>query len=237
LNLVNYLGDKAQSSLRRAIEAHGFESDTFLSKNSECPTYGLNLAFGWPLPGPLKTPYEALALRLAMLDSGLYVYPYHQTHVTAMTLVDFKKHAPPTADAMSEFQALVPKIISSVSQILFDLDLHSFAIDVGPPVLSPKAAFLPILNTTGEVMRFRTAVKSLLSPLLPEGLLVPDFIHSTILRFVTPPPDVGAFLSAFDSAIDQCSLGTAMIDEFLLTEETNPYMSGGRILHRFPLKE
>lgn len=59
---------------------------------------------------------------------------------------------------MQEIQSLVPKIVLEVKKVLDNKEkreFKSFSIDIGPPVLTNNAAFLPILNPTKEIEEFR----------------------------------------------------------------------------------
>ncbi len=59
------------------IKENGFKPDKFLSVEPDWPVYGLNIAFGWHLPAPLKKSYEDLYHELLTLGPDVYVYPYH----------------------------------------------------------------------------------------------------------------------------------------------------------------
>lgn|GEM_PF-3062262 len=225
--------------IRRQIERDGFEEDIFLPTDADRPVYGLNIAFGWPLPAGLKTPYENLRRDLTTLGTEIYVYPYEQTHVTVMTILNFKEQRSP-GEGIEEAKAMIPRIISLVSQEIFrdsKNKFKAFAIDVGPPVLSRRAAFLPILNPTGEVARLRAR----LAPCLERTLSLkveypPTLIHSTILRFMKRPLDPGGFLNRFESIAAGHRIGDAVINEILLTTETKPYMRDGEKLFHFRLE-
>ena len=232
-----YLDEKTWNELHKEIESVGFVSDSLFQEEPKPPVFGLNIAFGWPLPIPLKEPYERLSKVLSALNPGLYVYPYKQIHVTVMTLVNFKDHPNPSQEEVLTIQKIADKVKSIIPPILSDLQLKPFKIDVGPAVLSSRAAFLPILNPTQEVSRLREAGSSILPRSLLPNIIIPKAIHSTIVRFIKPPPDTPAFVSAFESTVKNFRLGEATINEFLLTAETKPYMIGGEILHRFNLKE
>jgi hypothetical protein len=157
-----------------------------------------------------------------------------------MTLVNFKDedNQNPSHEKVGEIRELASNVVSLLSPIFSPdstLGLKPFKIDVGPPLLSWKAAYLPILNDGREVARLRAAASSI----LPRSLLcnIPDVIHSTILRFISRPHEKQSFVTKFESIAEKFSLGQATIDEVLLTAETKPYMIGGEILHRFSLRE
>jgi len=228
-----YISKESWYELRRDIEANGVEEDPILQVTPECPVFGLNLAFGWPLPSVLRNAYERTAGVLAGLDPGIYVYPYYQTHVTVMTLLNFKYHQNPTDDEVQGFLQLVPLIVARVAP--FVSSLEPFTITVGPPVLSRRAGFLPILNRTGEIVALRKAVEAAIQPLALTECSVPQAIHSTVARFLRQPADTQALLSSFELAASDLDLGQATVTELLLTSETKPYMRDGEILFRFKL--
>jgi hypothetical protein len=64
---------------------------------------------------------------------------------------------------------------------------------------------------------------------------VPGIIHSTVMRFRQPPPDLEKFLSAFDALAAETDFPPIQVGEILLTSETKPYMRAGEILRRFKL--
>lgn len=238
-----YFDAQAWRRFRQDILANGFQPDPILTADPDRPVYGLNLAFGWPLPTPCKKPYEKLALELRRIAPCAYVYPYWETHVTVMTLINFKKHQQPSEDALADLQPTVKGIVSAAPQLLEGLRIRPFAIDIGPPVLSPSAAFLPILNPTGEVERirlegakpeFRRQIAGLVAA---DELIIPNIIHSTILRFTGTPTDTQSFVETFEQVAADNEIGEVIVDEILLTAETKPYMRDGEVLHRFKLRE
>lgn len=235
-----YFEREKLSILHEEIKRDGFKLDDFLPKYPDLPVYGLNIAFGWPLPDPLRKSYNSLYNELLTLGPDVYVYPYHQTHVTVMTLVNFKKYRNPTIEKVRELGQLVPKIISIISREISNNVRHeikSFKIDVGPPVLLSNAVILPILNHTEEVFRFRKIITPLLKDELPQEVIFRNakFIHSTILRFIKQPSAVNKFMKKFELIAKSTKLGVATISELLLTSETRPYMRGGEKLHKFKL--
>lgn len=231
-----YFDKEKWNKLRKEIERDGFEPDTILPIQPDRPVYGLNITMGWPLPAPLKEPYEKLFHELSTLGPDIYVYPYEQTHITVMTLVNFKNHQYPGKD-VNEIKRLVPEIISLVSQGLSALEqeFKPFSINVGPPVLAKSAAFLPILNATNEVCLLRKKIAPVLGDSLSLKVEIPRAVHSTIVRFVKRPDNVSKFMAKFESITANTHLGEATITEFLLTSETKPYMRGGEKLHVFQL--
>jgi hypothetical protein len=166
-----YFDKKKLDKIYEDIKGNGFGPDEFLSVEPDWPVYGLNIAFGWPLPNQLKEPYEDLYQELLTLGPDVYVYPYHQTHVTVMTLVNFKKYKNPNTEKMRNFEKFVPKIISLISRELPG-KFKPFKIDVGWPVLLKNTVILPILNQTEDVYRFRKKVSPLLKKLFPREIIL-----------------------------------------------------------------
>ncbi|MBI4825206.1 MAG: hypothetical protein HY807_02105 [Nitrospirae bacterium] len=228
------------SKLHKEIRRDGFAPDFFLPIHPDMPVYGLNIAFGWPLPSPLKESYEYLYRELLALGYDIYVYPYHQTHVTVMTLVNFKKHQYPGEKVVEEIEKLVPDIIELLSRELSagsESDIKTFKIDVGPPILFKSASILPIRNPDKTVYRLREKIALLMKDAFSLEVEVPQGVHSTILRFLKSPSDANVFIQKFESIAANTHMGEVTINELLLTSETKPYMRGGEILHRFRLGE
>lgn len=226
-----YFSRKELDEEYEKIFKSGFEPDAFLSTQPDLPVYGLNLAIGWPFPELLKNYYTKLSRALAALGPDVYVYPYSQTHITIMTLVNFKKNQ----RAEQEFKKLVPKIINLISIELSLLNFQTFKIDIGPPVLLKRAAILPILNHRKEICRLREKIAPLLRNSLNLQVEIPRSIHSTILRFLKRPPNEREFIKKFESIAANLRLGEASINELLLTSEIKPYMRGGEKLYCFSL--
>jgi hypothetical protein len=216
------------------IREQGFAADPLLAA-LEAPVFGLNVAFGWPLPAAVRAAYEAVYARLAALDPAAYVYPHAQTHVTVATLVNFKQHPNPTGTETRYLLGLVPAIARALHHAC--AGLAPFAIEIGPPVLVRAAAFLPILNPGGEVRRIRQVLAEELRGVDPElsPLKLPNAVHSTVMRFRRPPSDPDAFVAGFLEIARGVRFGAATIDELLVTTETKPYMRGGKIVARTSL--
>lgn len=226
-----YFSKKELDEEYEEILKNGFEPDAFLSTQPDLPVYGLNLAIGWPFPELLKNYYTKLSRALAALSPDVYVYPYSQTHITIMTLVNFKKNQ----RAEQEFKKLIPEITKLISLELFSLNFNSFKINFGPPVLLKRAAILRILNPTNEICRLREKIAPLLRDSFNLQVEIPHSIHSTILRFLKHPPDTREFIEKFETIAANTKLGQASINELLLTSETKPYMRDGKKLHSFRL--
>lgn len=231
-----YVDKKSWLDLREEILSDGLKSDTLLSEDPERPVYGLNIAIGWPLPTEIKKTYELLFNELSALGPDVFVYPFHQTHITVMTIVNFKKHQNPGAE-IAEIKNLVPQIISLIATELENSPdvFDTFQLDIGPPVLSTQAAFLPILNPTGEIFRLREKLAPALEDALDVRPHFPGIIHSTVMRILKCPTSVNDFLAEFESIANRSHVGKTVIEEILLTSETKPYMRGGEKLHTFPL--
>ncbi len=248
--LFPYFNKQKLRPLQNEIREKGFKKDIYLSVDPACSVYGINLAFGWPLPSEYKKTYEELAYKLQKIEPNTYIYPYSQTHITVLTIVNFKAHLDPSVEELRELRKINTDIIEQLADMFENLKLKPFIIDVGPPILSRKAAFLPILNETGQVLMIRKRAVDRLSKLrkqhaddsdikkyLPETIKFPNIIHSTFLRFSKRPSNEKAFLEMFEKTVSNFKFGKAKIKELFLTSETKPYMRSGEIIHRFKLKE
>jgi hypothetical protein len=228
-----FCDEETKLRLKRCIHENGFQTDPFLKRKSLQKVYGINLAICWPLPSPIAQRYKKMSRDLRKIESGIYIYPYHSTHITVATLVNFKEHIEPTDRTIADMQQTADYVIRHM-QPLFS-QIRPFRISVGPPVLSNNAAFLPVLNPTGEIAQVRLSLAGLPQTLLPE-LNIPKIIHSTFMRFKRPPKDTAKFLSDFENISEGWEPCTAEVSEFVLTSETGPYMISGGILHKFILK-
>lgn len=221
------------------IREKGFVVDAFFSTDPDCPTYGLNIALAWPFPEVLKDAYEKLRRELIAFGDDVYVYPYESTHITVMTLVDFKKHLHPRAEEIEEIEQRIPTIVRRISDVLqkdLQRTIRPFEIEIGSPVLSRAAAYLPIANPSGEIFLLRNSI----APIMERDLALnvgynKDFIHATIMRFARLPDDQENFMDTFRNIAGQTHMGKAVIDEIYLTSETRPYMREGKKLHSFYL--
>lgn len=240
---ANPFGPAQRAAIRAEVLRDGLLADKFLSGEPDVPTFGLNLACAWPFPEAWRAGYERLAQRLGALGEWLYVYPFAHTHVTLVTLVSFARHIRPMPETVRSLEAIVPEIIAALSPLLAEGSrdgLRSFQLQPEPPVLARGAGILPLVNPDGEVQRLRARVRDLLqrnAPLHRElgerGLNVPGIVHSTILRFRQPPPELEQFLAAFDEIAAEAKFPPMDVGEFLLTTEMKPYMRGGEIRRRF----
>jgi hypothetical protein len=226
---------------RREIQEHGVVVDTLLATDADAPVFGFNLACAWPFPAAAGRIYRHLAERLAALDPAVYVYPEWETHVTILTFANFSLHHRPDPQRLAKLQSLLDQVRALLRSLL---NGPAFELILGPPVLTRKAAILPISDATGAIARIRQTVttaldadKGLRSELMRAGLNVPGIIHSTIMRFKSQPRDLPKFLADFDRVAATTKTFPLAIDELLLTTETKPYMRAGEIAGRFPLAD
>jgi len=226
------LGEDERAALRQEIAAHGLEADPFVVDGPRVPTWGLNLAVGWPLPVD-RGAYGALAGGLAALDPGLYVYPHAQTHVTVLTLVSFKEHVSPSAAEIAGLAALIPLVNAVVDPIA--RAFGPIALEIGAPVLARRAAFFPIADPAGALARLRQQVLSALRACSRrfDRCQPPRAVHSTVARFRAAPAP--AFERRFDEWARDRALGSVRVDALLMTTETLPYMRAGEIVAKWPL--
>jgi len=233
------------AALREEILTQGLVADRFLANDADCPAFGLNLACAWPFPDALRAAYEKMAGWLIACSPGLYVYPFPFTHVTLVTLISFSRHTRPSSELVKTLAGRTDEIIAALAPLFAgdSIDcIKPFTLQPQVPVLSRSAGILPLVNPEGEVARLRRRVTELLQcyaplhrELVERGLNVPGIIHSTVARFAQTPPDLNAFLSAFDEIAADIKFPAIQVGELLLTSETKPYMRGGEILHRFKL--
>jgi hypothetical protein len=224
---------------RREILEHGFAVDSLLVADPDGPVFGFNLACAWPFPAPAARCYRTIAERLAALDPAVYVYPEWETHVTIVTFINFSLHRRIEPEQKARLQSLINPVLALIRPLL---EGPAFELVLGAPVLTRKAAILPISDPTGAIPRLRqsiraalTADKALEAGLAGGGLNVPGIIHSTIMRFKSRPANVAKFLADFDAAVADVEPFSLTVVELLLTTETKPYMREGEVVHRFPL--
>jgi hypothetical protein len=224
---------------RREIQKYGVVVDALLATDPDGPVFGFNLACAWPFPAPAAQFYRPIAARLPALDPGVYVYPERQTHVTILTFVNFSLHRRPEPERLAPLQSLLDPVRELIRPLL---NGPAFELVLGPPMLTRKAAILPISDATGAIARIRhnvdaalAADKKLHAELVRAGLNVPEIIHSSIMRFKSEPRDLPKFLADFDQVAATAEPFPLVIDELLLTTETKPYMRAGEIVARFPL--
>ena len=136
---------------------------------------------------------------------------------------------------LKELAANAVQLLAPVFSAEAEPRIRPFKLKFGRPVLSHNAAFLPISNPTGEITLIRKKCIQLIesSPHLYQslekhGLKIPEGIHTTILRFQANPNNLDSFLAEFDSISLDTNIGSATIDEILVTSETKPYHAGRR---------
>jgi len=224
---------------RREILERGFAADTLLATDPDGPVFGFNLACAWPFPASAARLYRPMAERLATLDPAVYVYPEWETHVTIVTFLNFSLHRRLEPERLAQLQSLINPVLELIRPLLKG---PAFKLILEPPVLTRKAAILPISDPTGAITRIRQSVRAALAAeealqgeLMRGGLNVPGIIHSTIMRFTSEPARTAKFLADFDVAAAEVEPFPLPVRELLLTTETKPYMRAGEIIHRFPL--
>jgi len=224
---------------RREILNHGVAADALLATDLDGPVFGFNLACAWPFPASVARFYLPLADRLTALDPAVYVYPIWETHVTIVTFLNFGLHVRVEAQRLAQLQSLVEPVREVIRPLLAGV---AFELFFGRPVLTRKAAILPISDPSGTIVRLRQNIlaalakdKVLHAELVRGKLNAPGIIHSTIMRFKSEPAHLGKFLSDFDEAATAAEPFSLAIDKLLLTTETKPYMREGEVVHRFPL--
>jgi hypothetical protein len=230
-----FLSAEELEGLSREIKERGFYVDPFVGAGLKQAVCGLNVAVAWPFPAHFQDRYQEIAGRLAALDANVYVYPFAATHITLLTIVSFKRYpmAPPQTEA--EIAAIAPCVLEFLGTV--HTPSGPLAIDVGPPVLARTAAFFPIREPTGRLLAVRTQLVDFCRRQggLVADASVPIALHSTVLRFRSPPDDREKFTTAFAAMARTAGLGRGMVDEVLVTLETKPYMRAGKVMGRVPL--
>jgi hypothetical protein len=237
--LIADCGLRSRRNRIKKILEDGVIVDSLLAADADCPVFGLNLACAYPFPAAAAPFYRPIAARLAALDPAVYVYPEWETHVTIMTFVNFSLHRRPGPARLTQLQSLIQPVAELMGPLLAG---PAFELMAGPPVLTLKAAILPLADPAGEISRIRQRVgaalageKALLGELTRAGLNTPGIIHSTIMRFKGAPRNLPRFLAEFDRAAAAATPFPLGIGELLLTTETKPYMQEGVVVRRFPL--
>jgi hypothetical protein len=223
------------AALARELVEKGPVIDPFLADDPDCPVFGLNLACAYPFPGYIASAYNTLAGQIAALDPAVYVYPLWETHITIATFVNFTQHQRRSESELANLKSLVPRITGALRPLTVD----PFILELRPPVLTRKAAFIPISDPAGAIARIRAQILQLIgldaalqTDLKLHGLTVPGIIHATILRFKALPRNTLQFVNQFQTIAGNAALGQIKIEQILLTEEPRPYMRQGEILWR-----
>ena len=233
------------AQMRREIIDTGFFADPLLGAGIDSPVFGVNLACAYPFPAPTAQSYLRLAEQLARLDENAYVYPVSQTHITIATFISFFQNQSPATDRLASLNGLTRQITAAMEKLFArgqPKPITTFNLSIEQPLISRKAAILPMSNPTEEIQHIRQRVASALAEdeplrncLEPLGLNLPPLIHSSIMRFKRVPENSATFLCEFDKIANITNLGSMEINELLITIETKPYMRGGTIIDRFPL--
>jgi len=159
--------------------------------------------------------------------------------VTIVTFVNFSLNRRLDASRLAQLRSLLQPVIEILRPVLAG---PSFSLLIGAPVLTPRAAILPISDPTGEITRIRRNVAGALEAdrdlhrkLSRAGLNVPGIVHSTVMRFKSAPSDLARFAAGFEKAVGAAQQVEIIVEELLLTTETKPYMREGTVERRFPL--
>jgi hypothetical protein len=226
---------------RREIQEHGVAPDALLAADPDSPVFGFNLACAWPFPASAARFYRPMAERLAALDPAVYVYPEWETHLTIVTFINFTRHRRMEPERLAQLRSLIVPVRELIRPLLQG---PAFELILGAPVLTRKAAILPISDPAGAIPRLRQSIRAALAAdpaleaeLARGGLKMPGIVHSTIMRFKSEPANLAKFLADFDAVAATVAPFPLAIDELLLTTETKPYMREGEIVHRFPLAQ
>lgn len=226
--------------MRDEISEQGFVADSFLAVNPDAPVFGVNLACLYPFPLEVRTIYETLTERLTAIDPGVYVYPFWETHVTIATFINFGQQQSPSPQRLAELENLMRRIVTRIEPEFSSR--KAFNLWIEQPILSRKAAILPLSDPSDAITEIRNGIAESLSS-VPElktqltglGLNIPPIVHSTIMRFKEAPDDINAFVEKFDEISRSVSRIPMRVTELYITTETKPYMRQGEIIHRFPL--
>jgi hypothetical protein len=175
--------------LRQEIQADGFIQDELVGKEIDREVYGVNIACAWPLPTEMREIYEEMYEKLQELE-GAYIYPYTQTHITIVTVINFKKR-------LNKIKKYLDAEVLKLLKIRIEniVQHQPIKIFIDSPVLLKSAAFFPIYNPGGEIYAIRKeALNILTSDNRDYDLDTPISIHSTILRFKEVPTDSAKFI-------------------------------------------
>lgn len=228
--MQDIFSEEKRSLHLKEIQESGFIADDLVEKDIDTQVYGVNITCAWPLPDEIRESYKDLYNRLKELED-VYAYPYSQTHITILTIFNFKKRLrKPRPNLDTDTLA---RITNRIRQITNQTPIQ---IRVHPPVLVRAASFLPISNPTQEIYDIRTQIFNMLDrDNKGYDLDIPQAIHSTILRFKKVPSDKMEFVHRFEEISRGFPLLEARIKEIYITEELKPYMREGRIVERIAL--
>jgi len=225
--MLQKFSEETRALFHQEIQEYGFIEDELVGKEIDREVYGVNIACGWPLPTEIREIYEEMYEKLKDLE-GAYIYPYHQTHITIVTVVNFKKRLNKIKKYLDDETLKLLK--RGIENIVRHKPIKIF---IDSPVLLRSAAFLPIYNPSGEIYDIRKETLNILKDDHKDyDLDTPISIHSTILRFQQVPTDSAKFLQRFAEITEKFSVVEGIVREVYITEELKPYMKKGSILEK-----
>jgi hypothetical protein len=227
--MIDRFPEESKSLFYKNIQESGFIADDLVDKGMNTQVYGVNITCAWPLPVEIKESYDNLYAQLSKLEC-VYVYPYNQTHITILTIINFKKRLGKPRQYLDV--ATLEQITNKIRQIVKQTPINIF---VDSPVLVRTASFLPIYNPTQEINNIRRQIVDMLGNNREYDLDVPQGIHSTILRFKKTPTNRVEFIRNFEEISRAFSLKEVKIKEIYITEELKPYMREGSITGKIDL--
>lgn len=225
--MLQKFSEETRASFHQEIQEYGFIEDELVGKEIDREVYGVNIACGWPLPTEIREIYEQMYEKLKDLE-GAYIYPYHQTHITIVTVINFKKRLNKIKKYLDDETLKLLKM--RIENIVRHKPIKIF---IDSPVLLRSAAFLPIYNPSGEIYEIRKETLNIFKDDHKDyDLDTPISIHSTILRFQQVPTDSAKFLQRFAEITEKFSVVEGTVREVYITEELKPYMKKGSILEK-----
>jgi hypothetical protein len=225
--MLQKFSEETRALFHQEIQEYGFIEDELVGKEIDREVYGVNIACGWPLPTEIREIYEEMYEKLKDLE-GAYIYPYHQTHITIVTVVNFKKRLNKIKKYLDDETLKLLK--RGIENIVRHKPIKIF---IDSPVLLRSAAFLPIYNPSGEIYEIRKETLNILKDDHKDyDLDTPISIHSTILRFQKVTTDSAKFLQRFAEITEKFSVVEGIVREVYITEELKPYMKKGSILEK-----
>jgi hypothetical protein len=225
------LSEEKRNLFEKRIQEFGFIKDELVGKEIDKQVYGVNITCAWPLPVEIKETYEILCDKLKELE-GVYIYPYSQTHITILTIINFKKRLDQPKQVLN--RDTIKVLTSKIKEVLKQKPIQ---ISIGSPILAREAASLPVYNPTREIDNMRKQAAGILRVNdIVYDLEIPDSIHSTILRFKEAPSDRTEFLRRFKQITKGCVFREGKINNICITEEIKPYMKEARILDKIELR-
>lgn len=225
--MLQKFSEETRALFHQEIQEYGFIEDELVGKEIDREVYGVNIACAWPLPTEIREIYEQMYEKLKDLE-GAYIYPYHQTHITIVTVINFKKRLNKIKKYLDDETLKLLK--RGIENIVRHKPIKIF---IDSPVLLRSAAFLPIYNPSGEIYEIRQETLNILKDDHKDyDLDTPISIHSTILRFQQVPTDSAKFLQRFAEITEKFSVVEGTVREVYITEELKPYMKKGSILEK-----